>query len=97
ARRLGLSARDIDSLLGNAFSQRQVATLYKTLNQYHVIMGLAPAYLADPSSLHSLYLINDQGARVPLSAVARLVPGSSPTAVSHQDQMATNTLSFNLA
>src|SRR5699024_6794164 len=46
---------------------------------------------------HSLYLINDQGARVPLSAVARLVPGSSPTAVSHQDQMATNTLSFNLA
>lgn len=97
ASRLGISARDVDNLLNNSFSQRQVATLYKTLNQYHVIMGLAPSYLGDPSSLDDIYLINDQGGRVPLSAVARLVPGSMPSSVSHQDQIATNTLSFNLA
>jgi multidrug efflux pump len=97
ASRLGISVSDIDALLDNAFSQRQVATLYKTLNQYHVIMGLDPAYTRDPEMLRQIYLIGANGTQVPLSAVARFSPDNAPLAVTHQGQSATNTLAFNLA
>ncbi len=97
AARLGVSVADITNLLGNAFGQRQVGTIYQPLNQYHVIMTLAPQWLKDPSSLRKLYLIGGDGSRVPLLSVAKVVPGTAPTSVSHQDQMASYTLSFNLA
>lgn len=97
ASRLGVSTSDIDALLNNAFSQRQVATLYKTLNQYHVIMGLGAAYTADPAMLQGMYLVNDAGHQVPLSAVASFAPDNAPLSVAHQGQSATSTVAFNLA
>ena len=56
ATRLGISSRDIDNALYNSFGQRQVATLYKDLNQYHVIMGVAPHLARDPTSLKDVYV-----------------------------------------
>ncbi|WP_312837264.1 efflux RND transporter permease subunit, partial [Pantoea sp.] len=94
--RLGVDVSMLDTLLNNAFSQRQIATLYHTLNQYHVVMTLQESYTRDPAILQQLYLINDSGDRVPLSAFARFQGGNSPLSVAHQGQSATSTIAFNL-
>ena len=56
ASRLGLSSAGIDSALYNAFGQRQVATIYGELNQYHVIMEWHPRYTQGPNALADLYV-----------------------------------------
>lgn len=96
ATRLGVNVRMIDTLLNNAFSQRQIATLYYPMNQYHVVMMLADNYTRDPATLQELYVINNNGDRVPLSAFAHFVGGNAPLSVAHQDQSATTTVAFNL-
>ena len=96
ASRLGVSVSDIDNLLNNAYSQRQVATLYKTLNQYHVIMGLDPVYTQDATMLDRMYVINADNQQVPLTAFATFSPDNAPLAVAHQGQSATSTIAFNL-
>ncbi|EIK96644.1 multidrug resistance protein [Pseudomonas sp. M47T1] len=96
ASRLGVSVSDIDNLLNNAYSQRQVATLYKTLNQYHVVMGLDPVYTSDSTMLERMYVINSDNQQVPLTAFATFSPDNAPLAVAHQGQSATSTIAFNL-
>jgi multidrug efflux pump len=56
ASRLGISARDVDNALYNAFGQRQVANIYDELNQYHVIMGVAQKYAQSPEALEDVYV-----------------------------------------
>jgi multidrug efflux pump len=56
AARLGISARDVDNALYNAFGQRQVANIYDELNQYHVIMGVAQKYAQSPEALKDVYV-----------------------------------------
>jgi multidrug efflux pump len=56
AARLGISSRDVDNALYNAFGQRQVATIYDELNQYHVVMEVAPQYAKSPESLKDIYV-----------------------------------------
>ncbi len=56
AARLGISARDVDNALYNAFGQRQVANIYDELNQYHVIMGVAQKYAQSPEALNDVYV-----------------------------------------
>lgn len=97
ASRLGVSVETIDTLLNNAFSQRQVATIYKSLNQYHVVMSLAPGDIADPDTLKRLEVINDSGLRIPLAAFTQLSSGTAALSVAHQSQAATITLAFDLA
>ncbi|KJV26951.1 efflux RND transporter permease subunit [Pantoea sp. SM3] len=96
AQRLGVNVQMLDTMLNNAFSQRQVATLYHTLNQYHVVMSLQDSYTRDPEILKELYVINDSGDRVPLSAFASFKGGNAPLSVAHQGQSATSTVAFNL-
>ncbi len=96
ATRLGVDVQMLDTLLNNAFSQRQIATLYHTLNQYHVVMTLQDSYTRDPEILKQLYVINDDGDRIPLSAFATFVGGNAPLSVAHQGQSATSTIAFNL-
>ncbi|WP_353613275.1 multidrug efflux RND transporter permease subunit [Mangrovibacter phragmitis] len=96
ATRLGVNVRMLDTMLNNAFSQREIATLYHTLNQYHVVMTLADDYTRDPEILNELYVVNDDGDRVPLSAFAKFVGGNAPLSVAHQGQSATSTIAFNL-
>ncbi|ANI81754.1 multidrug efflux RND transporter permease subunit [Kosakonia oryzae] len=96
ASRLGVNVSMLDTLLNNAFSQRQIATLYHTLNQYHVVMTLADNYTRDPAILQELFVINDDGDRVPLAAFVSIVSGNAPLSVAHQGQSATSTVAFNL-
>ncbi|MEN0616057.1 multidrug efflux RND transporter permease subunit [Klebsiella indica] len=96
ATRLGVNVKMLDEMLNNAFSQRQIATLYHTLNQYHVVMTLSDKYTRDPAILSELYVINDDGDRIPISAFARFVGSNAPLSVAHQSQSATSTIAFNL-
>ncbi len=95
--RLGITTAQVDSTLGDAFGQRQVSTIYNPLNQYHVIMEVAPRFLGNPESLRDIYVQNKSGKMVPLAAFARWAPGTAPVSVSHQGQFAAVTVSFNLA
>ena len=56
AARLGLSARDVDNALYDGFGQRQVATIYDELNQYHVVMEVAPRFARSPEALKDVYV-----------------------------------------
>ncbi|MHB8447905.1 MAG: multidrug efflux RND transporter permease subunit [Rudaea sp.] len=96
AARLGITTQQIDSTLNDAFGQRQVSTIYNALNQYHVVMEVAPQFQQDPSALKEIYLQNKSGKMVPLAAFAHYAPGSAPLDVSHQGQFAATTISFNL-
>ncbi|HEY8255298.1 MAG TPA: efflux RND transporter permease subunit [Rhizomicrobium sp.] len=62
AARLGLNAAQIDNTLYDAFGQRQVSTIYKDKNQYHVIMEVAPAFWQSPETLHDIYISTSGGA-----------------------------------
>jgi multidrug efflux pump len=70
AARLGLSAIDVDNNLYDAFGQRQVSVIYKDLNQYHVIMEVAPAYSLDPDALNQLYISTNKAARATTTSTA---------------------------
>jgi multidrug efflux pump len=94
---LGVNVKMLDTLLNNAFSQRDAATIYKTLNQYHVVIELAPEYTEDADVLNHLYVITSSGSQVPLSTFATLSSGTAPLSVAHQGQIATTTIAFNLA
>ena len=96
AARLGVSPLTIDSTLSDAFAQTQVSTTYMPLNQYHVVMEVAPQYQTDPDALKNIYVKSTTGAMVPLSAVTHFETQRIPLAVNHQSQMPATTLSFNL-
>jgi hydrophobe/amphiphile efflux-1 (HAE1) family protein len=97
ASRLGVSPLAIDSTLSDAFSQAQVSTTYMPLNQYHVVMEVAPEFQEDPDALKNIYVKSTTGAMVPLSAVTHFEEQRIPLAVNHQAQSPATTLSFNLA
>ena len=102
AARYGVTQAMIDTSLNNAFGQRQVSVIYNPLNQYRVVMELAPEYWQSPEALKQVY-INvpakglPSGARqVPLSTLASFAPTNTPLSVNHQGQFASASLSFNL-
>src|SRR5207249_8162825 len=97
AARLGITTRMIDQTLYNAFGQAQVSTIYSTLNQYHVVMEVAPQYWQGPEALKSIYVLSPTRGQVPLSGVARYEPTTAPLSVNHQSQFVASTISFNLA
>ena len=86
----------IDDALYDAFGQRQVSIMYTPLNQYHVVMGVAPQYWQNPSALHDIYVRSPLGRQVPLSAVTRY-DRLDAVAVNHQGQFPAVTFSFNMA
>jgi multidrug efflux pump len=96
ASRLGITAQTIDNTLYDAFGQRQVSTIYTRLNQYHVVMTLAPELLENPDSLSAIYLRSGNGQQTPLSAVAQYRRATAPLSVNHQGQFPSATISFNL-
>ncbi len=96
AARLGVSMNTIDTTLNDAFGQRQVSVIYNPLNQYRVVMELAPEYLQGPQSLKGLYVSGTAGAQVPLASFARVETTNTPLAVNHQSGAPASTISFNL-
>jgi multidrug efflux pump len=97
AERLGISSAVIDNTLYDAFGQRQVSTMYTSLNQYHVVMEVATQFWQGPQGLSAIYLRSTNGGPViPLNAIAHYEPTTAPIAVNHQGQFPSVTLSFNL-
>ena len=94
--RLGLTMKDVDAALNNAFGQRQVSTIYEEKNQYRVVLEYALPWLEGEDSLGKVWLPGKDGA-VPLLGVAEVSPAFAPLSVAHQGQFAAVTLSFNLA
>jgi multidrug efflux pump subunit AcrB len=97
AARLGVAAADVDNALYDAFGQRQVSIMYRQLNQYHVVMEVAPRFSQSPDALESIYVRANTGTAVPLSSFAHFGPSNTALAVNHQGQYPSVTLSFNLA
>lgn len=97
AQRLGISMSQIASTLNNAFSQRQVATLYDNLNQYKVVMELDPLFGSEPAALEQLDVLNSSGQNVPLSAFASWKYGLSKDRVFHDSQFAALGIEYGLA
>ncbi|MGA7538476.1 MAG: efflux RND transporter permease subunit [Steroidobacteraceae bacterium] len=98
AARLGVTAQAIDDTLYDAFGQRQIATLFTELNQYHVIEEVSPGYRLSTDDLQHLYVRSaTTGALVPLSVVTELKKGLAPVTINHQGLFPSITLSFNLA
>ena len=97
ASRLGISPLSIDNSLYDAFGQRQVSTIYRQLNQYHVVMEVDPKYQMTPEALETVYVASSSAQMVPLSAIAKFGPANTALAVSHQGQFPSTTISFNLA
>ncbi len=97
ASRLGVAAQDIDNALYDAFGQRQVSTMYRPLNQYHVVMEVAPQFQQTTEALQNIYLRSANGAPIPLAAFTHFTPSNIPLAVNHQSQFPSVTISFNLA
>jgi multidrug efflux pump subunit AcrB len=97
ASRLGVSPIAIDNTLYDAFGQRQVSTMYRQYNQFHVVLEVEPQYLLDPSSLNQIYVRATNGVLVPLAAFAKFKPSNTFLSVNHQGQFPAATISFNLA
>jgi multidrug efflux pump len=77
---LGLNNTAIDNVLYDAFGQRDVSTIYEDVNQYHVVMEVAPRFAQDPTTLKLVYVSSGRGAPPPAGAAAAL--GQSPIGVS---------------
>jgi multidrug efflux pump len=97
AGRLGVDMLDIDNTLSDAFGQRQVSNIYKGINQYHVVLEVAPQFQPGPEVLQSVYVPASSGKLVPLSAFAHFEHSNTALSVNHQGIFPAITLSFNLA
>ncbi len=97
ASRLGITPQQIDQTLYQAFGQSQVSVMYTQLNQYHVVMEVAPQFWQGPQGLNYVYIRTSKGGEVPLSAVAHYTTKTAPLQVNHQGQFPSVTVSFNLA
>jgi multidrug efflux pump len=97
AGRLGVDVLDIDNTLSDAFGQRQVSNIYKGINQYHVVLEVAPQFQPGPEVLQSVYVPSSSGKLVPLSAFAHFEHSNTALSVNHQGIFPAITLSFNLA
>jgi multidrug efflux pump len=97
AKRLGVDMAMVSSALNNAYSQRQISTIYDSLNQYQVVMEVNPKYAQDPETLKQVQLITADGQRVPLSSFARYERSLEEDRVNHEGQFASEGISFDLA
>src|SRR5262249_35148027 len=84
ASRLGILPQAIDDTLYDAFGQRQVSTIFTQLNQYHVVLEVAPRFQEDPEALKMIYVKSATGPQVPLSAFTRFQPANAPLSINHQ-------------
>jgi HAE1 family hydrophobic/amphiphilic exporter-1/multidrug efflux pump len=97
AARLGVTPEAIDETLYDAFGQRQVATLYTQLDQFHVVLEVDPRFQQDTNALTGIYVRSSEGQLVPLGALAQVSRSAAPLSINHQGQFPAVTVSFNLA
>ncbi|PNA06992.1 MULTISPECIES: efflux RND transporter permease subunit [unclassified Pseudomonas] len=97
AKRLGVDMNMVTAVLNNAYSQRQISTIYDSLNQYQVVMEVNPKYAQDPVTLKQVQVITADGARIPLSTFAHYENSLEDDRVSHEGQFASESISFDMA
>ncbi|AWY38820.1 acriflavine resistance protein B [Pseudomonas putida] len=97
AKRLGIDMDMVTAVLNNAYSQRQISTIYDSLNQYQVVMEVNQKYAQDPITLNQVQVITADGARVPLSTIAHYENSLEDDRVSHEGQFASESISFDMA
>jgi multidrug efflux pump len=97
AARLGITAQALDSTLYSAFGQQEVSIIYTQLNQYYVVLEVAPQFWQTPEGLKYIYVNSANAGNVPLSAVTRGKTNAIPLAVNHTSLFPSVTVSFNLA
>ena len=95
ARQLGVGMSDVTQALNNAFGQRQVSTIYNALNQYRVVMEVAPEHAQGPEALDRVQVIAG-GQRIPLSAFSKYQHTVSPDRISHWGQFASTSIDFEI-
>ena len=97
AARLGLTSQSLDSSLYSAFGQSEVSLIYTELNQYYVVLEVAPKYWQSPEGLNYIYPSANSNGTVPFFAVAKAEASSTPLQVNHTGLFPSVTVSFNLA
>ncbi|WP_409318319.1 efflux RND transporter permease subunit [Pseudomonas sp. KCJK9016] len=97
AKRLGVDMNMVTAVLNNAYSQRQISTIYDSLNQYQVVMEVNPKYAQDPVTLNQVQVITADGARIPLSTIAHYESSLEDDRVSHEGQFASESIAFDMA
>ena len=97
AARLGITAQSLDQSLSGAFAQSEVSIIYTQLNQYYVVLEVAPQYWQSPDGLKNIYLNSSGKGVVPLSAVSSAQASTTPLVLNHTSSFPSVTVSFNLA
>ncbi len=97
AAKLGQTVQSLDSALYSAFGQSEVSIIYTQLNQYYVVLEVAPQYWQRPESLKDVYLVSSGGNNIPLLTVAKGHSNTTPLAINHTGLFPSVTVSFNLA
>ena len=97
AARVGITPQLIDRTLYNAFGQSLVSTMYTPVNQYYVVMEVAPQFWQSPEGLKNIYLHSSKGPMIPIDAVTQMQTHTAPLSINHQSQFPSVTISFNLA
>ena len=98
AARLGMTPQTMDNTLCDAFCQAEVSTIYTELNQYYVVMEVAPKYWQTPAGLQDVYAVAGNGTgAMPLNTLMKSVTSTSPLSVNHTGLFPSVTVSFNLA
>ena len=97
AARLGSTAQSLDSALYGAFGQSEVSIIYTQLNQYYVVLEVAPQFWQSPEGLKDIYLKSSSGDNIPLLTMAKGHANTTPLAINHTGLFPSVTVSFNLA
>ncbi|OJY38581.1 MAG: acriflavine resistance protein B [Rhizobiales bacterium 65-9] len=96
AARLGVSIANIDAALNNAFSQRQIVTIYGERNQYRVVMATPQRDYNDPAAIDRVFVAGAGGAQIPLASLVRREMTLAPLVVNHQGQFPSVTVTYTL-
>ena len=97
ASRFGITPQTVDSILYDAFGERQIAKTYTAVNQYFVVMEVDPSFWQNPDGLRRVYVNSTTGGQVPLAAFTHFQPATAALAVNHSGTFPSTTVSFNLA
>jgi multidrug efflux pump len=97
AARLGITPASLDSALSGAFGQSEVSLIYTQLNQYYVVLEVAPPYWQSPDGLKNIYFNTSGSGVIPLSTVTKAQASTTPLVINHTSSFPSVTVSFNLA
>jgi multidrug efflux pump len=97
AARLGVKIQDINNALNNAFSQRQISSIYTERNQYRVILEIDPSYQRTPADIARIFVPGANGTQVPLASLIELRETLAPLVVNHQGPFPAVTINYGLA